>query len=142
MIRNSSIRSSPKHRKAAACPLFLCTGRGTFLFLAEKQKCGAQSFPARAAGEKTSPAHAVSKNAPAHEMGEKWFLSQREKEEGGAKASRSRSERKMPARAAGERVCFSAEKKKCGVQTHLACAAGEKRFLPLEKRQISPPLMQ
>ena len=32
--------------KAAPSALFLCTGRGTFLFLSqEKKKCGAQAFP-------------------------------------------------------------------------------------------------
>ena len=40
MIRNLSIRSSPEHRKAAAGPLFLCTGRDAFLFSHEKKEMG------------------------------------------------------------------------------------------------------
>ena len=43
---------------------------GTFLFLAEKKKCGVQNVPAHAVGEK-NPAHAVGEKNPAHAVGEK-----------------------------------------------------------------------
>ena len=42
--------------KATPSSLFLCTGRGTFLFLSqEKKKCGAQPFPPLSRGEKPLP---------------------------------------------------------------------------------------
>ena len=43
MTKNLSIRSSPKHRKAAPCSFFFvpCTAR--FFFLPRKKKCGVQS---------------------------------------------------------------------------------------------------
>ena len=42
--------------KAAPSALFLCTGRGTFLFLSqEKKKCGAQTFPPLPRGAKNTP---------------------------------------------------------------------------------------
>ena len=52
VIKCLSIRSSPKHRKAAASPLFLCTVHGTFLFLAEKKKCGVQTDSRPRSGRK------------------------------------------------------------------------------------------
>ena len=51
MTKNLSMRSSPKHRKAAASPLFLCTGRDAFLFSHEKKEMWGAIASPRAARE-------------------------------------------------------------------------------------------